>query len=42
MSARRIVDYLAGSAHSLDGQHTEVGNGVYLFASSSIPVQMLS
>ena len=38
-SAQRISDYLAGSAHSLSGQFTEVGNGVYLFAPPSIPIQ---
>ncbi|UJB73431.1 cell division protein SepF (plasmid) [Acaryochloris sp. 'Moss Beach'] len=38
-SSQRISDYLAGSAHSLSGQCTEVGNGVFLFAPPSIPIQ---
>lgn len=37
--AQRIVDYLAGSIHSLDGQFTEVGNGVYLFSPPNILTQ---
>ena len=38
-SAQRISDYLAGSAHSLYGEYTEVGNGVYLFAPQSFPIK---
>ncbi|WP_299486819.1 cell division protein SepF [Acaryochloris sp. IP29b_bin.137] len=38
-TALRISDYLAGSAYSLSGQFTEVGNGVYLFAPPSISIQ---
>lgn len=41
-SSQRISDYLAGSAHSLSGQCTEVGNGVYLFAPPTIPIQKAS
>lgn len=41
-SAQRIIDYLAGSIQSLDGQFTEVGNGVYLFSPSTIPTQKIS
>ena len=41
-SAQRIIDYLAGSVHSIDGQFTEVGNGVYLFSPPTIPTQKLS
>lgn len=40
-SAQRIQDYLAGSVHSLDGQFTEVGNGVYLFSPPTIPTQKI-
>lgn len=41
-SAQRIIDYLNGSVHSVDGQFTEVGNGVYLFSPPSMPTQRLS
>ncbi|UJB73270.1 cell division protein SepF (plasmid) [Acaryochloris sp. 'Moss Beach'] len=41
-SAQRISDYLAGSAYSLCGQFTEVGNGIYLFAPPTIPLQTAS
>ncbi|QUY46256.1 cell division protein SepF [Acaryochloris marina] len=41
-SAQRIIDYLAGSVQSLDGQFTEVGNGVYLFSPPTIPTQKFS
>ncbi|MGR3280539.1 cell division protein SepF, partial [Acaryochloris marina NIES-2412] len=41
-SAQRISDYLSGSTHSLSGQCTEVGNGVYLFAPPTIPIQTVS
>ncbi|QUY44753.1 cell division protein SepF [Acaryochloris marina] len=41
-SSQRISDYLAGSAHSLSGQCKEVGNGVFLFAPPSVPIQTAS
>lgn len=40
-SAQRIIDYLTGSVQSLDGQFTEVGNGVYLFSPPTIPTQKI-
>lgn len=40
-SAQRIIDYLDGSVQSLDGQFTEVGNGVYLFSPPTIPTQRI-
>lgn len=41
-SSQRIIDYLAGSVQSLDGQFTEAGNGVYLFSPSTLPTQKIS
>lgn len=41
-SAQRIIDYLAGSIRSLDGQFTEVGNGVYLFSPPTVPTEKVS
>lgn len=41
-SLKRFTDYLAGSTHALDGQFTQVGNGVYLFSPPTIPTQKIS
>ncbi|MEN9766911.1 cell division protein SepF [Vulcanococcus sp.] len=36
--AQRILDFVSGATHALDGQMERVGEGTYLFAPSGVEV----
>lgn len=36
--AQRLTDYLTGSTYALSGEHTEIGQGVFLFAPPSFSI----
>ena len=41
--AQRVLDFVAGATHAMDGQMERVGEGTYLFAPSGVEVsRMLS
>ncbi|MBX9951878.1 MAG: cell division protein SepF [Candidatus Obscuribacterales bacterium] len=38
-NSQRVVDFLSGACHAIDGHQQRIGEGVFLFAPSSVVIQ---
>jgi cell division inhibitor SepF len=37
-NSQRVVDFLSGACHAIDGHQQRIGDGVFLFAPSSVVI----